>query len=111
MAEEEAPSRGVRLRRALTDLGPTFIKLGQLLSTRPDLLPPDVVSELAKLQDRVPPFPFAEVRQVIAAELGQEVDEVFASFDPEPVGSASLGQVHQATLPDGRQVQRHGRGV
>jgi ubiquinone biosynthesis protein len=104
MAEEEAPSRGVRLRRALTDLGPTFIKLGQLLSTRPDLLPPDVVSELAKLQDRVPPLPFAEVRQVIAAELGQEVDEVFASFDPQPVGSASLGQVHQATLPDGRQV-------
>ncbi|MDK2925130.1 MAG: ubiquinone biosynthesis protein [Bacillota bacterium] len=104
MAEQEAPSRGVRLRRALTDLGPTFIKLGQLLSTRPDLLPPDVVSELAKLQDRVPPFPFAEVRQVIAAELGQEVDEVFASFDPEPIGSASLGQVHQATLPDGRQV-------
>lgn len=104
VAEEEAPSRGVRLRRALEDLGPTFVKLGQLLSTRPDLLPPDVVSELAKLQDRVPPFPFADVRQVVAAELGQELDEVFASFDPEPVGSASLGQVHRAQLPDGRQV-------
>lgn len=104
VAEEEAPSRGVRLRRALEDLGPTFVKLGQLLSTRPDLLPPDMVSELAKLQDRVPPFPFADVRQVVAAELGQELDEVFASFDPEPVGSASLGQVHRAALPDGRRV-------
>lgn len=102
--EDEPLSRGVRLRRALEDLGPTFVKLGQLLSTRPDLLPPDVISELTKLQDRVPPMPAAQVRQVVVEELGRPLEEIVVSFDPDPVGSASLGQVHRAQLHDGRQV-------
>ncbi len=96
--------RGERLRRALEELGPTFIKLGQMLSTRHDIIPPDVAAELARLQDRVPPSPFAEVRRVIEEELGRPVEEAFAAFDPEPIGSASLGQVHRAVLPDGREV-------
>jgi ubiquinone biosynthesis protein len=101
---EPTSSLGVRLRRALEDLGPTFIKLGQLLSTRSDLLPPDVIVELAKLQDQVPPVPFELIRQVIETELGQPLEKIFSSFEQTPLGSASLGQVHLATLPDHRQV-------
>ena len=104
-SREEAPlSLGQRLRLALEELGPTFIKLGQLLSTRPDLLPADIISELTRLQDRVPPFPFADVRKAVEEELGQPLEELFASFDPEPLAVASIGQVHLATLPDGSQV-------
>ncbi|AOQ22732.1 ABC1 kinase family protein [Neomoorella thermoacetica] len=104
-SREEAPlSLGQRLRLALEELGPTFIKLGQLLSTRPDLLPADIISELTRLQDRVPPFPFADVRKAVEEELGQPLEELFASFDPEPLAVASIGQVHRATLLDGSQV-------
>lgn len=91
-------------RQALEELGPTFVKLGQVISTRPDLLPPSYVAELSKLQDAVPPAPWEAIQAVIAAELGRPPEEVFASIDPEPLGAASLGQVHAATLADGTEV-------
>ncbi|MCL6594883.1 MAG: AarF/ABC1/UbiB kinase family protein [Firmicutes bacterium] len=95
---------GVRVRRLLEDLGPTFVKLGQLLSTRPDLVSADILRELEHLQDHVPPEPAAAVRRVVEGELGQKVEELFASFRWEPIAAASLGQVHAATLPDGSHV-------
>jgi len=96
--------RGVRLRRALEDLGPIFVKFGQLLSTRRDLMPPDVADELARLQDQVPPFdPELAIRQ-IQKSLGAHPDQLFAHFEREPVASASIAQVHFATLQDGREV-------
>ncbi|MFG6443190.1 ubiquinone biosynthesis regulatory protein kinase UbiB [Roseateles sp. LKC17W] len=96
--------RGVRLRLALERLGPIFVKFGQVLSTRRDLLPPDVSLELAKLQDRVPPFPAAQSRELVERAFGRPLTELFASFDAEPVASASIAQVHFATLKDGREV-------
>jgi len=93
-----------RLRMALEELGPTFVKLGQVLSTRPDLLPPAYIAELARLQDTVPPEPWEPVRAQLEAELGAPVEEVFATLDPEPIAAASLAQVHAATLPDGSEV-------
>jgi ubiquinone biosynthesis protein len=96
--------RGVRLRLALERLGPIFVKFGQVLSTRRDLLPPDIADELARLQDRVPPFPGAQAAAIVAHELGRPVADTFASFDTEPVASASIAQVHFATLKDGREV-------
>src|SRR5690606_16146989 len=89
-------SRGERLRCALEDLGPIFIKFGQLLSTRPDLLPPDIMLELNKLQDRVQPFPAEEFRALVERALGQPVTEAFAEFDLTPLASASIAQVHAA---------------
>jgi len=97
-------SRGERLRLALEELGPIFIKFGQTLSTRRDLLPPDIADELAKLQDSVPPFPEAAARAAIERSLGQSVDEVFGSFESTPLAAASIAQVHAATLKDGREV-------
>jgi ubiquinone biosynthesis protein len=99
----DAP-RGVRLRMALERLGPVFVKFGQVLSTRRDLLPADLADELAQLQDNVPPFPAAQARQLIERAFGKSIEEVFASFDAEPVASASIAQVHFATLKDGREV-------
>ncbi len=96
--------RGVRLRQALEKLGPIFVKFGQVLSTRRDLLPLDVADELAKLQDRVPPFPAAQAAALVERAFGRPVAELFASFDPEPVASASIAQVHFATLQSGREV-------
>ena len=95
---------GVRLRRLLEDLGPTFVKLGQVLSTRPDLVPADVMVELEHLQDHVPPEPDQTVRRMIETELGAPVEQLFARFDWTPMAAASLGQVHAASLPDGRRV-------
>ena len=92
------------LARDLEALGPTFIKLGQVLSSRPDFLPPAEVAALARLQDDVAPFPFAEVEAVIQDELGVRLSKAFLEFDPDPVASASLGQVHRAVLRDGRPV-------
>jgi ubiquinone biosynthesis protein len=97
-------SRPERLRMALEELGPTFIKLGQLLSTRPDFIPPEYLDELAKLQDNVPPFSFAEVRQIFEEEWGRGPDEIFEYFDAEPLAAASIGQVHTARL-SGAQMQ------
>jgi ubiquinone biosynthesis protein len=96
--------RGVRLRRALERLGPIFVKFGQVLSTRRDLLPPDIADELAGLQDRVPPFPGALAMAIVEKAFGRPVADVFASFDTEPVASASIAQVHLAVLRDGREV-------
>jgi ubiquinone biosynthesis protein len=97
-------SRGERLRLALEDLGPIFVKFGQVVSTRRDLLPPDIADELAKLQDRVPPFDGAVAQARIEASLGRPVGELFGSFDVVPLAAASIAQVHAATLADGREV-------
>jgi len=96
--------RGVRLRLGLERLGPIFVKFGQVLSTRRDLLPPDIADELAKLQDRVPPFPAEVARVIVEKAFGRPIDAVFASFDALPVASASIAQVHLAVLRDGREV-------
>lgn len=97
-------SRGARLRLALEELGPIFIKFGQLLSTRRDLLPPDIADELAKLQDQVPPFDPAQAQALIESQLGAKVGEVFARFDAQPLASASVAQVHAAQLKSGEEV-------
>ncbi len=104
MQELLAPSFGVRLRRTLDDLGPTFVKFGQLLSTRSDILPEGVLSELRKLQDTATPMPAGVAQGIVERELGAPVEEVFASFDPVPLGSASIGQVHRAMLLGGETV-------
>jgi ubiquinone biosynthesis protein len=96
--------RAVRLRLALEALGPIFVKFGQVLSTRRDLLPVDLADELAKLQDQVPPFPSDQAVAVLAHAFGKPVGEVFTDFTAEPEASASVAQVHFATLPDGREV-------
>jgi len=96
--------RGERLRRALEDLGPIFVKFGQVLSTRRDLLPPDIANELTRLQDRVPPFDSDVAVQQIEKALGAHPDALFGSFERKPVASASIAQVHFATLKDGREV-------
>jgi ubiquinone biosynthesis protein len=96
--------RGERLRLALERLGPIFVKFGQVLSTRRDLVPPDIAEELAKLQDRVPPFPALESRRLVELALKAPIEKTFARFDAEPVASASIAQVHFAQLMDGREV-------
>jgi ubiquinone biosynthesis protein len=88
----------------LERLGPTFVKLGQVLSTRPDLLPPPYLTALARLQDKVEPFPFPEVERIVAEELGVRISKAFAEFEPTPLAAASLGQVHRAQLRSGRRV-------
>jgi ubiquinone biosynthesis protein len=97
-------ARGKHLREMLDELGPTFVKFGQLLSTRPDIVPPDIVAELRGLQDQVRPFPFADIERVIREELGQPVERLFLEFDEQPLAAASIGQVHRAVLPNGRHV-------
>jgi ubiquinone biosynthesis protein len=96
--------RGRHLREMLDELGPTFVKFGQLLSTRPDVVPPDIVAELRSLQDDVTPFPFAQVREVIEAELGLTLEQAFLEFGESPIAAASIGQVHRAILPNGDAV-------
>jgi ubiquinone biosynthesis protein len=96
--------RGVRLRMALEELGPIFVKFGQVLSTRRDLMPPDIADELALLQDRVPPFPTEIAIAQITRALGAHPDQLFASFERTPVASASIAQVHFATLKNGTDV-------
>src|ERR671933_1455050 len=96
--------RGRALREALDELGPTFVKFGQLLSMRPDVLPPDIIAELRGLQDDVRPFPFEQAEQVIEADLGLSLERLFLDFEPVPIAAASIGQVHRAVLPNGRRV-------
>jgi ubiquinone biosynthesis protein len=100
----EKLTRSQRMRMAFEELGPTYIKLGQVLSTRPDLMPADFVNELAKLQDEVPPFPFGEVKDAVEAEFGKPSEELFDELEEQPLASASIGQVHKARLKDGEAV-------
>ncbi len=93
-----------RLRAALQELGPSFIKLGQLMSTRADVFPPEYIEAFRKLQDSVPPFPFRQARQLVEEELKRPLAEVFADFDPQPLGAASVAQVHRARLHGGEEV-------
>ena len=108
----EKLARSERVRLAFEELGSTYIKLGQMLSTRPDLIPGDFIKELSKLQDRVPPFPFREVKAIIEKEFDRPLQEIFVFFDEIPIASASIGQVHKAGLKDGDivavKVQRPG---
>jgi ubiquinone biosynthesis protein len=101
---EPDPDRGRRLREMFDELGPTFVKFGQLLSTRPDVVPPDIIAELRKLQDDVSPFPMEDVERVVHDELGLTVEQAFLDFDETPVAAASIGQVHRATLPNDAEV-------
>ncbi len=100
----DKPPRAVRIRRALEDLGPIYVKFGQILSTRRDLLPDDIALELTKLQDQVPPFDGDRAQRIIEKALGESVEQLFAAFDRKPLASASIAQVHAATLHDGRKV-------
>ena len=102
--DRERLSPAQHFRLALEELGPTFIKLGQILSTRPDLLPPDFIKELSKLQDDAPPIPWEEVEAQLTAAWSQPLDELFASIDHTPLAAASLSQVHAAVLPNGSEV-------
>jgi ubiquinone biosynthesis protein len=95
---------GRRIRMVLTDLGPTFVKFGQILSVRPDIVPRDIMLELQALQSEVPPAPFAAVRAILEEELGGTLEERFLTFDEAPIASASIAQVHRAVLQDGREV-------
>ncbi len=101
---KQSEPRGVRIRKALEDLGPIYVKFGQALSTRKDLLPDDIADELVKLQDRVPPFSSDLAKSIIERELGQPIAANFSQFDPKPLASASVAQVHTATLLTGENV-------
>ncbi len=102
--ELEGLSMAVRTRLAFEELGPTFIKLGQILSTRPDVVPEDFITEFLKLQDKVPPFPFSDIKDVIKEEFGRPADELFSWIDEEPVAAASIAQVHRARIKGGDEV-------
>ena len=104
LRQKEELKPEVMLRRTLERLGPTFIKFGQLLSVRPDLAPKEYVKELEKLQDKVEQFPFAEVKEIINKEFGKPIEHIFAHFEKEPIASASISQVHRATLKTGEKV-------
>ena len=101
---QNLPALGRHLREMLDELGPTFVKFGQLLSTRPDIVPPEILSELRLLQDSVTPVPYADLERVVEEELRAPIDRLYTNFDPVPVAAASIGQVHFAELANGRKV-------
>ena len=103
-AEDRPRADPNQLADDLEAMGPTFVKLGQVLSSRPDLIPEAYLKALSRLQDRVKPFPYAEVEEIVQSELGARISKAFSRFDPEPIAGASLGQVHRAALRDGREV-------
>ena len=103
-SRDRSAPQGERIRLALEELGPIFVKFGQAISTRRDLLPPDIANELAKLQDAVPPFPTEQAIAVLESAYGKPIDAVFSRFDREPLAAASIAQVHTAELPDGTDV-------
>src|ERR1044072_1870642 len=105
----DGSNRGLRGRQMLDELRPTFVKFGQLLSTRPPIVPPDIVCELKALQDDVTPVPYSEVDRVIREELELTVEQLFLDFEETPVAAASSGQVHRATPPNGRRVAGKGQ--
>ena len=102
--QNSSKPRGVRIREALEELGPIYVKFGQSVSTRQDLLPADIGQELAKLQDQVPPFAAEKALQAVEAAYGQPAEQVFAEFDPEALAAASIAQVHIARLHTGEEV-------
>ncbi|MCK5639731.1 MAG: ubiquinone biosynthesis regulatory protein kinase UbiB [Gammaproteobacteria bacterium] len=104
LLHNKSVGRGERIRRSLEELGPIFVKFGQILSTRRDLIPVDIGDELSKLQDRVPPFPGEQARQIIEQAYGKSIQDIFTQFDEIPLASASIAQVHTATLHDGHEV-------
>ena len=112
--DQNLPALGRHLRETLDELGPTFVKFGQLLSTRPDIVPAEIIAELRQLQDDVRPFPYADVERMIEEDLHAPIEKLYTAFDPVPVAAASIGQVHLAELPSRRlvavKVQRPGAG-
>ena len=100
----EKLTRSERVRMVLEELGPTFVKLGQIVSTRPDLVPAEFIQELSRLQENVPPFPYAEVKKIIESELGKPLDNIFQHLDETPLAAASIGQVHRARLMNGEEI-------
>ena len=100
----EKLSGNERIRKIFEELGPAFIKLGQIVSSRPDLVPVDLVNELSKLQDKVPPFKFDQVEAIIVSEFGEPVENIFEIIENKPLASASIGQVHKAKLKNGKDV-------
>ena len=102
--EANSSSVARRFRLALAELGPTFVKLGQVLSTRGDMLPPEFIEELATLQDQVPPFPIEQVRSQIKDAFGKEIEDLYVEFNPEPLAAASMAQAHRARLKTGEEV-------
>ena len=102
--EPKAAAEAKELAKDLEKMGPVYVKIGQLLSTRPDVLPVVFTEALARLQDKVEPFPFEQVQQIVCNELGMKLSRAFSRFDPVPISAASLGQVHRAAMRDGRPV-------
>jgi ubiquinone biosynthesis protein len=104
ISDNAKASVGKRLKLALEELGPTFVKLGQLMSIRQDILPADLIEELKQLQDSVQPFPFSEVKALIETEFNDHLDHIYKEFDKEPLAAASISQVHRAILFSGKEV-------
>src|SRR5438093_7375343 len=102
--EPDVAARAQAFARKLKEMGPTYVKFGQVLSTRPDIVPPEYIAALESLQDRVEPFSFADVERIVEEELKVRISKLFHEFDATPIAAASLGQVHRAVLRDGREV-------